>query len=229
MIDRPHTTVVLAMTADGKIADRARSPARFGSSTDKAHLEKQIALADGVLFGAGTLRTYGTTLSIGDRDLLQQRERENKPSQPVHIVCSRSGKIDAEIRFFRQPIPRWLLATPDGAQFWQNRPEFQRILKAGTTEKGIDWVVAFKELTQLGLTRLAVLGGGELVASLLGFDLLDEMWLTVCPLILGGREAPTLVGGAGFLADVAPRLQLLSVETIQQEVFLHYRFLRQNE
>lgn len=229
MSNRPHTTVVLAMTADGKIADRQKSPARFGSSADKAHLEKQIALADGVLFGAGTLRAYGTTLSIGDRNLLQQREQEHKPPQPVHIVCSRSGQINAEIRFFQQSIPRWLLTTPDGAKFWQHRPEFEQILIAGTTEKGIDWMAAFAELTRLGLTRLAVLGGSELVASLLGFDLLDELWLTVCPLILGGREAPTPVGGVGLLPDVVPHLQLLSVETVQQEVFLHYRFIRQNE
>jgi riboflavin biosynthesis pyrimidine reductase len=40
---RPHTTVILAMSADGKIADVRRSPARFGSKTDIAHLEEQIA------------------------------------------------------------------------------------------------------------------------------------------------------------------------------------------
>lgn len=217
------------MTADGKIADSRRSPARFGSPVDKVHLEKQIALADGVLFGAGTLRAYGTTLSIADRNLLQQRERENKPPQPVQIVCSRSGQIDSGLRFFQQPVPRWLLTTADGAAFWQNRPEFERIAIAKTTESSIDWVTAFTELSQLGLTRLAVLGGGELVASLLRFDLLDELWLTVCPLILGGREAPTPVGGAGFLPELAPRLQLLSVETVEQEVFLHYRIIRQNK
>lgn len=37
------------------------SPARFGSSADKAHMEEQIALADAVLFGAGTIRAYSTT------------------------------------------------------------------------------------------------------------------------------------------------------------------------
>ena len=38
MQHRPHTTVVMAMSADGKIADVRRSPARFGSLADKAHL-----------------------------------------------------------------------------------------------------------------------------------------------------------------------------------------------
>jgi 5-amino-6-(5-phosphoribosylamino)uracil reductase len=62
-----------------------------------------------------------------------------------------------------------------------------------------------------------------LVASLLAADLIDEFWLTVCPLILGGITAPTPVDGAGFSAQLAKHLELLSVETIEQEVFLHYR------
>ena len=71
---RPKTTVILAMTADGKIADRTKTAARFGSNADKAHLESQIALADGVIFGAGTLKAYGSSLPITNPNLLEQRQ-----------------------------------------------------------------------------------------------------------------------------------------------------------
>ena len=118
---RPHTTVVLAMSADGKIADFRRSPARFGSGADKAHLEKQIAASDAVLFGAGTLRAYGTTLTVSQPTLLQHRIQKGKPTQPVHIVISHSADLNPEINFFRQPIKRWLLTTTAGAISWQER------------------------------------------------------------------------------------------------------------
>ncbi|NEQ19698.1 MAG: riboflavin deaminase, partial [Microcoleus sp. SIO2G3] len=78
-------------------------------------------------------------------------------------------------------------------------------------------------LTTLGIKRLAVLGGGELVASMLELDLIDEFWLTICPLILGGSTAPTPVEGSGFLPEFAKRLELMAVQTVEQEVFLHYR------
>lgn len=220
---RPHTTVVLAMSADGKIADCKGSPARFGSQADKAHLEKQIAFSDGVLFGAGTLRSYGTTLSISDPQLLEWRERQKKPPQAIQIVCSRSGKIDPQLRFFQQPVPRWLLTTAKGAEFWHNRPEFEKISVFETHKQDIDWQPVFLHFKELGLTTLVILGGGELVASLLAANLIDELWLTVCPLILGGSSAPTPVEGAGFWEKLAPRLQLLTVERVEQEVFLHYR------
>lgn len=224
-IERPSTVVVLAMSADGKIADEVRSPARFGSATDRVHLEKQIAIADGVLFGNRTLHAYGTTLRVTSPELLQLRQQQGKPPQPVQIVGSRSGQIDPTLRFFQQPVPRWLLTVDSAVGSESIHPAgFDRILRAG--KETIDWVKAFQQLTTLGIKRLAVLGGGELVASLFAADLIDEIWLTVCPIILGGIAAPTPVAGRGFLAELAPKLQLLEVQQIEQEVFLHYQILR---
>ncbi len=222
----PHTSVVLAMSADGKIADLNHAPARFGSSTDKQHLEERIAAVDAVIFGAGTLRAYGTTLRVSRPDLLKQRQHQGKSSQPVHIVCSRLAHFDPTLAFFRQPVPRWLLTTVTGAEVWQHTDHFERILAMGTD--AIAWKAALLELRALGIERLAVLGGGELVASLLAVDAVDELWLTVCPVILGSKEAPTPVGGWGFPEALAPRLELLSVRSLNHEVFLHYRVRRQN-
>ncbi|EAW37814.1 RibD family protein [Lyngbya sp. PCC 8106] len=243
LLNRPHTTVILAMSADGKIADKNRSPARFGSPTDTTHLETQIADADGVLFGRGTLDTYGTTLSVSSEELLQRRQQQEKSPQPIQIVCSSSGKINPNLRFFQQSVPRWLLTTSQGSEqvkrenlHLTNLPDksadFQQILIAKTLSENsnlIDWNDAFQQFMQMGLKRLAVLGGGQLVGSLIQMDLIDEFWLTVCPLILGGVDAPTPVEGKGFLADVSPRLQLLEVKQVEQEIFIHYQVDRKQK
>ncbi len=222
--NRPYTTVVLAMSADGKIADTARSPARFSSPADKDHLEEQVAAADAVLFGAGTLRAYGSTIRVLKPQLIQQRYQQLLPPQPVQIVVSPSGNIDRQLRFFQQPVPRYLLTTNQGAKHWQNQSQFDQIIIGETsTQSQINWLNALEKLSAMGLKRLAVLGGGEIVAALLAADLIDELWLTVCPLLLGGNNAPTPVGGEGFREAIAPRLELLSVKVIASEVFLHYR------
>jgi 5-amino-6-(5-phosphoribosylamino)uracil reductase len=272
-----HTTVILAMSADGKITDCALTPARFGSANDKSHLEQQVANRDAVLFGNGTLRAYGTTMRVISPDLIAQREEQGKPPQPVQIVCSRSRKFDPNLRFFQQPVPRWLLtgndcrdtalpspsstpdskkeedtavpfpypitdcretampspsSTPDSKKeedtavpfpYPMTDCKFDRTLTTKTIEGEIDWIDAFQQLETLGIKRLAILGGGKLVASVLAAGLIDELWLTVCPLILGGVDAPTPVEGKGFLADLAPKLELLTVKQVGQEVFLHYR------
>ena len=221
-----HTTVILAMTADGKISDRQGSAARFGSVNDKAHLEQQVALADGVLFGAGTLRAYGTTMLVSSPTLSQQRKERSQLPQPVQIVVSASADLDPQWLFFRQPVPRWLITIGDNEDKWRDRQEFERIVTTFVNDSDIDWKTAFQQLSKLGLNKLAILGGGELVASLLQEDLIDEFWLTVCPLILGGKSAPTPVGGKGFVLAHGKKLQLLEVKQAKQELFLHYRVVR---
>jgi 5-amino-6-(5-phosphoribosylamino)uracil reductase len=87
----------------------------------------------------------------------------------------------------------------------------------------LDWAIALAQLVDLGIRRLVVAGGGQLVASLLAIGAIDDLWLTLCPLLLGGAAAPTPVDGGGWAAAVAPRLHLCSVEPCGAEVFVHYR------
>jgi len=221
-MNHPHTTVVLAISADGKIADTARSAAAFSSNIDRAHLERQVAIADAILFGAGTLRAHGSAMSLSNSELIDQRRQREKPPQPIQIVCTRSGKIPDDIRFFQQKIPRWLLTTQAGAQEWETKEGFAEIVTPTTTEGEIDWKKALQTLREKGINHLAILGGGELVAALFEEDLLDEFWLTVCPVLFGGKNAPTPIEGVGLSAEKAKKLTLLSVETIDQEIFLHY-------
>lgn len=232
--NRPHTTVILAMSADGKISDTSRSPTLFGSPADKAHLEAQVALADGIFGGAGTLRAGGTAMRVINPELLKQREQLGKPAQPIQIICSRTGNIDPQLRFFQQPIPRWLITTEKGAQHWRppssNHPpdnKWEQIFTFETAEGEVDLAAALAHFATMGLQRLAVLGGGQFVASLLAVDAIDELLLTVCPLLIGGVSAPTPVDGVGFsTTKLAPRLELLEVKQVEQELFLHYRVRR---
>lgn len=239
-INQIHTTVVLAMSADGKIAKSDRSPARFGSARDQAHLETQIARADAVLFGAATLRAYRTTMIVKQPALLDRRAALGKPPQPVHIVASSRGDFDPNLRFFCQPVSRWLITTaePDLTSPFEkiilapqknayrdsqiNSPVDSSI-NSQATGGAIDWLQAFEKLATLGIKKLVVSGGGELVAALIALDLVDELWLTVCPVILGGREAPVPVAGLGLPEQ--RQLQLLTTEVVGAEVFLHYRLL----
>lgn len=230
-----HTTVILAMTADGKIADHRHTAARFGSVHDQHHLEQQVSLADGVLFGAGTLRAYGTTMSVLNPLLLQARKTRSQSPQPIQIVVSASGDLDPQMRFFQQPVPRWLITLPGENDEWQSETEFERKFErkfdhiviapvmARANNSIINWTATLQQLSDLGLQRLAILGGGELVAALFDEDLIDELWLTLCPVVFGGKSAPTPVGGTGFIQSQGKKLQLLEIKQIEQEVFLHYR------
>lgn len=226
-IDTPtpllHSTVIFAMSADGKIADSQRTAARFSSRADLAHLESHISEADGVLIGGGTLRAYGTTLRVQQDQLLQQRRQRGQPEQPLQIIWSPSGNLDPHYRFFKQPVPRALLTTQAGAEPWLQTDQFDHIWALPDQPGFWDWNGSMAQLAAAGIHKLAVLGGGRLVANLMEQGLVQELVLTVCPLVLGGAMAPTPVDGTGFLAAMAPQLELLTCKVVDQEVFLHYR------
>lgn len=220
---RPHVTSVLAISADGKISDSQRTAARFPSPTDQRHLEQRLAHADATLFGASTLRAYGTTALIKHPALLEKRRQKGQYPQPIHIVCSGSGQLDIGARFFTQPVSRWLLTTPHGAAGWHGQNQFERIWIAPMGPNRFDWQQILVELKSLDIHHLLVMGGGQLVAMLMEADLIDELWLTLCPLIIGGKNAPTACDGVGFSLEKAPRFTLMSNETIGNEVFLNYQ------
>ncbi|MBT9318015.1 RibD family protein [Leptothoe spongobia] len=226
---RPHVTVVLAMSADGKISDAHRTAARFPSTADKHHLEQRITTVDATLLGADTLRAYGTTALIKDPALLEKRRQQHQCPQPIQIVCSLSGKLDSSMQFFRQPVTRWLLTTTTGAANWKGQAGFERLWIAPTVAPTVemshifDWLQILTELKTFKIHHLLVMGGGRLVATLMAADLIDELWLTICPLIIGGAQAPTPCDGIGFSLANAPRLTLVSSHTIGDEVFLNYQ------
>jgi 5-amino-6-(5-phosphoribosylamino)uracil reductase len=216
-------TLVLAMTADGKISDVQKSPPTFGSPRDRSHLEEQMAIADAILVGSGTLADGGEAVLVSQPELFQARTARGLTPQPTQIIASRSGKIDRNLPFFSQPFARWLITTKIGATNWTDLSKFDRVLVCETIEGEIDWQIVRDRLTELGINTICFLGGSELAASLFAANFIDELWLTICPVIYGGAAAPSPVAGVGFTPELAPRLVLLSVDRIDGELFVHYR------
>ncbi|CCH66033.1 5-amino-6-(5-phosphoribosylamino)uracil reductase [Richelia intracellularis HM01] len=117
-----------------------------------------------------------------------------------------------------------MLTSSLGAQAWKvSHGKFEKILVLETFMGRTKIIQALKYLTNIGISKLVVLGGGNLIGEMMELDLIDEFWLTVCPLVLGGKDAPTPVEGKGFLSKKAPRLELLTVHQVEHDVFLHYR------
>ena len=66
-------------------------------------------------------------------------------------------------------------------------------------------------------------GGGELNAALFHARLVDELHLTVCPKVFGGRAAPTIADGSGVLRLAeAAQFKLKSIRRVGDEVFMVY-------
>ncbi|MBD6618374.1 RibD family protein [Komarekiella sp. 'clone 1'] len=222
-----QTTVVLAMTADGKISAVDPRAPRDSDPADQAHLEYQVSLADLILVGAGTIRAEGTTFTIRNPELLAARQVRGQSPQPITCVVSRSLNLSPDILFFRQDVERWIFTTRTGLERSSDAATLQKqadVIDLGDTD--LDWDKAYTLMAERGIRKVVALGGGSLIAALVEAERIDDWWLTIWPVIYGGQRAPSPVEGEGFTPSAAPQLELVETRQMGSELFLHYRTLK---
>ena len=89
----------------------------------------------------------------------------------------------------------------------------------------VDLPGLLEDLYDRGIRRLMVEGGARLNWSLIELGLVDEMYVYIGGLIIGGERAPSLVDGSGF-QNSFPRLSLQSVQRLDEGLLLHWSFER---
>ncbi len=222
-----QTTLVLAMTADGKISAVDPKAPREPNVVDRAHVEYQVSLADLILVGAGTIRAEGGTFEISDRELLAAREVRGQSPQPITCVVSGSLDLSPDLPFLSQDIERWIFTTRTALERSSDTTTLQKLaelIDLGDTD--LDWDRAYTLMAERGIHKVVALGGGSLTAALVKAGRIDDWWLTIWPIIFGGKHAPSPVEGEGFLPDVAPHLQLIETRQVGSDLFLHYRTVK---
>lgn len=89
------------------------------------------------------------------------------------------------------------------------------------TEPSPVW--ALDVLQDRGCQSVLVEGGGDLIFQLLEAGRLEELYITLCPRLIGGVGAPTLADGRGFGPQAIKDLSLVDCTQRDDELYLHYR------
>ena len=224
----PHVFVNMAMTADGKIATANRAASSFGSRRDHDHLLELRATADAVMAGARTVDLNAINLGPGAAKFRRLRLKRGLAEHNLRVVVSRSGSVNPRAEIFRHQFSPIIILTTKRAtakKLAALRSLGAVVKVCGKTE--INFRVALRWLrAKWRVKRLLCEGGGELNDAMFRAGLVDELHLTVCPKIFGGRLAPTIADGAGFqkLAATA-RLKLKTTKRIGDEMFFVFRRL----
>jgi len=146
--------------------------------------------------------------------------------QNLRIVVSGSGSVDPEAAVFRNQVsPVIVLAS---SQVPKSRlAKLERLADCvkvcGKNKVALGQALGWLQ-REWAVNRLLCEGGGELNFELLRLGLVDELHLTICPRIIGGRDAPTIADGDGFatLAKAA-NLELTRRLRLGDELFTTWR------
>jgi len=203
----------LAISLDGKIASR-REPARaLGTVLDRKTMHILRAQAQAVIVGAGTMKAHPLPLRI-----------KGSKQKLVNVVVTASGRLPADAPFWEaKDVTRFVFTTERGFEA-ALRASRDRAFVIPLGGAKVDLAQALGRLQESGITQILVEGGGELMAAFLEAGLLDELYVTLTPWIVGGTANPTLVGGKGL-----PQwrgLRLNKSRRVKNELYLHYSVLK---
>jgi len=221
----PFVLVNVAMTADGKIATANRAVASFSSSRDRQHLLELRATADAVMSGARTVDLNPVNLGPGAARYRRLRVRRRLAEYTLRIIVSGAATVDPNAEIFKKSFSPIIILTTrraPAARLKRLRALAHEVKVCGDVE--IDFPRAVRWLARKwNIKRLLCEGGGEVNDALFRAGLVDELHLTICPKIFGGRTAPTLSDGTGAgTLSLATWMRLRSARRHGNELFLVY-------
>jgi len=217
---RPFVFINSAMSADGKISSFEHSQVRISGQADKARVNLLRSESDAIMVGVGTVLADDPSLRVKSQSSRQARLKKGLPEDPLRIVADSRARTPPSAKILG---PGCILVVTSSA------PQ-QRLDRLSRTKSEI--IVCGKEKVDLsellsllcdrGVKRLMVEGGATLNWSLINLGLVDELYVYMGAMIIGGESAPTLVDGPGF-KEHFPRLTLSCVQRLDEGVLLKWR------
>jgi riboflavin-specific deaminase-like protein len=212
---RPFVYVNMISTADGRAARDGRS-ASIGGDADLQRLLDLRTRADAVLIGTGTLRAESYDRLVRSEERRARRRQDGLAEDPLAVILSRRFDVPWDAGLFQAPEQPVLVYTGTEAGEPPDVPapvEVVRLAVPGLTEMLAD-------LHGRGVRNLLSEGGPTMHGTLWAAGVVDELFLTIAPLITGDPDEPNIVEG-GHLPDAA-ELELVSVDRVGSELFLRY-------
>ncbi len=224
--DRPYVIVNMVMSVDGKVVVEGTEQG-LGSPVDQRLMRELRVHADVVLNGASTLRASGTSSRLGDPILEQVRAARGRPNLPIAATITASGDLPLDRVFFTARDFEAIVYVTRGAP----NDRVQAIRATGRPVVQLprrnDLVAMLRHMRQeLGASLLLCEGGPTLNAGLFQVGAIDELFITIGPRIVAGRETLTPVeGDRPFTRRTMRQLTLLSAVPNEAtgELYCRYR------
>jgi riboflavin biosynthesis pyrimidine reductase len=218
---RPAVRVNFVTSLDGAVQVDGYSRGLSGDADRKVFgiLRRH---ADAVMVGAGTLRHEGYRAVRMSDEVGAWRQRNGLRRDPTLVVVSAALDLDPTSPTFAQAPVRPVVLTHAGADDAKQAAlaETADIVVCG--ESVVDLVRGLDELRERGLDQVLCEGGPHLFGALLAADLVDELCLTVSPLLAGPGSGRIIEGAVG----PAPH-QLVPVQIIEADGALLTRYARE--
>ena len=218
MMNRPYIIVVSEVTIDGKLTlYRGASSKELMSIMTKEvykYLHSIRAQVDAIMVGCETVRTDDPSLTV--------RYVEGK--NPIRVIPCSTANVPLNASILSKEAPTIIVTTKRAPQ---ERVEKIKELGAEVIYAGEDLVnfdILLPLLYKKEIKKLMVEGGASINWELARNGYIDEIRIIHLPVIVGGENVPTLVGGEGFKSlKKVLKLQIMNHFTIDKFLITEWK------
>jgi riboflavin-specific deaminase-like protein len=222
-MQRPRVILNFAVTVDGKVSTAKQTPSGFTSAFDKHRLLEIRSLGDALMVGRNTLQIDQMSMGLPDESLRRARTQRGQSEYPIRVVISNSGDLSLDLNIFNHRFSPILIYSTTRMPAI-NQTELRA--KAELHLSGGDHVSLPEVLNDLYETRqvrtLVCEGGPRLAKALAELDAVDELFITIAPILAGGSGAPGILGTSGTFLPSSRVYQLESMKVEAGECYLRY-------
>jgi 2,5-diamino-6-(ribosylamino)-4(3H)-pyrimidinone 5'-phosphate reductase len=174
------------------------------------------------MVGIGTVLSDNPSLTVKSKERKEKRLSMGFDETPARIVVDSMARTPIDADIFKKGEGKRILVVCENAPAdkVQELSRFADIICIG--QKRVDLEKLLIELKNRGIKKLMVEGGSTLNWGLISEELVDEIYTFVGNMIIGGKSAPTLVDGEGFVSDFC-KLSLISCEKLEEGVIMKWK------
>ena len=220
---RPHVTLKAGMTLDGKIADLHGTSRWITGERARREAHRLRSESDAIVVGIGTV--------LRDDPELTVRLGQPWPREPLRVVLDTQARTPVGARLIRAgQASRALIAVGAEAPESRVRPlaaAGATVVACRTRDGRVDLGALLAELFAREARAVLVEGGGEVHGAFLDAGLVDRVAMFTAPLLIGGRGATPVVGGAGRELKSAVRLGGFEVTPAGDDLLIEADVIRE--
>ena len=220
---RPRILLNFAVTVDGKVSTASHTPSGFTSPFDKHRLLEIRSLGDALMVGRNTLEIDKMSMGLPDEALRRARTKRGQSEYPLRVIVSNSGELSPGLNIFQHqfsPILIYSTTRMPAARQTELAARAELHLSARNRVNIQEILHHLYETRQI--RTLVCEGGPQLANALAELDVIDELFLTIAPILAGGTGAPGLLGTPGAFLPSSRKFRLQSMKVEAGESYLHY-------
>jgi 2,5-diamino-6-(ribosylamino)-4(3H)-pyrimidinone 5'-phosphate reductase len=211
---RPKVVINFAMSADGKIASPSGKQIRISCEEDIKRMYKLRNENDAVLVGINTVLSDDPKLTVKEKYV-------KNPKQPIRVVLDTHCKTPVDALVVNK-VAKTMIITAEKCN-----KKFAENVEVILCDKDKNGFIDLKKLMIIlknkNIDKLMVEGGGTVIWEFFKSGFIDDFFVYIGPILIGGKNTPTI---SGKFDNGNILLKLVKIKPIGSGILLHYRLIK---